>query len=150
MSEPTGKTCRRCRVVLTGSNSYPFELRHRNYVCIPCKLAETRSYKHGRQSIIDCANRWAAAHPERVAAFRKKAFAAYMANPANDIKIKSRHKFQYAIKRGVIVRPTACEMCGGNRNIQGHHADYTKPLDVRWLCQKCHYWEHRKINDKAG
>jgi predicted DNA-binding protein YlxM (UPF0122 family) len=54
-----------------------------------------------------------------------------------------------AIQQGVIQRKTACESCGstkyfkdGRSGIQAHHDDYNKPLDVRWLCQKCHHEWH--------
>lgn len=34
-----------------------------------------------------------------------------------------------------------CESCGNPRS-QAHHADYSKPLEVRWLCFPCHRAEH--------
>ncbi len=35
-----------------------------------------------------------------------------------------------------------CEMCG-DPNTQIHHDDYDKPLEIRWLCLKCHGVVHR-------
>ena len=55
-----------------------------------------------------------------------------------------------AIARGVLIRPERCEACGtagesfadGRAPIQAHHPDYNRPLDVMWLCQRCHHEWH--------
>lgn len=59
---------------------------------------------------------------------------------------KAYSKVRNAIKYGVLVRPDICERCGkdpgkasdGRSKIHAHHHDYDKPLDVEWLCAKCH------------
>lgn len=38
-----------------------------------------------------------------------------------------------------------CEVCG-NPNTEAHHDDYSKPLEVRWLCFKHHRAWH-KVHD---
>jgi hypothetical protein len=43
-------------------------------------------------------------------------------------------------RRGIIV-PQSCEKCGTEK-AQKHHEDYSKPLEVRWLCKACHLLEH--------
>lgn len=55
-----------------------------------------------------------------------------------------------ALEKGIISRADSCEACGasytfkdGRSGIQGHHDDYNKPLDVRWLCQRCHHEWHK-------
>ena len=48
--------------------------------------------------------------------------------------------------KGLLERPLHCERCGkpdqpcsdGRTWLHGHHEDYSKPLDVQWLCAKCH------------
>lgn len=46
---------------------------------------------------------------------------------------------QAAITKGDLIRPTICENCGRTTDdIQGHHKDYDKPLEVDWLCRGCH------------
>ena len=44
-----------------------------------------------------------------------------------------------AIRDGRLVKPETCSQCGerGTR-IEAHHDDYSKPLEVRWLCVLCH------------
>jgi hypothetical protein len=50
-----------------------------------------------------------------------------------------------AKRRGDIVTPEACSKCGATDcRIDGHHADYTKPLEVEWLCPRCHGAKHRR------
>jgi hypothetical protein len=36
----------------------------------------------------------------------------------------------------------ACQKCGSAENVQRHHEDYSKPLDITFLCKKCHTKEH--------
>lgn len=57
-----------------------------------------------------------------------------------------------ALKAGRLHKPETCERCGqepgrsrdGRLLLQAHHEDYSRPLDVRWLCTLCHALEHRK------
>jgi hypothetical protein len=49
---------------------------------------------------------------------------------------------QYAIRRKEISKKP-CEICG-NVKAHGHHEDYSKPLEVIWLCSKHHAEHHRK------
>jgi len=56
-------------------------------------------------------------------------------------KDNARQKVRNAIKKGIILRQP-CMKCG-NPKTQGHHTDYSKPLDVIWLCQKHHKELHR-------
>jgi hypothetical protein len=61
--------------------------------------------------------------------------------------------FNAALRSGEIVRGDACEACGGTggkRALDGHHDDYTKPLDVRWLCRSCHGEVHANSSVEEG
>lgn len=39
-----------------------------------------------------------------------------------------------------------CERCG-ERLVQAHHEDYSRPFDITWLCRACHGQRHREINE---
>lgn len=64
------------------------------------------------------------------------------------LKISARNKVQSAVLLGKITKPEACEICGETPDypLHGHHEDYSKPLEVIWLCSPCHRDLHRERN----
>lgn len=44
----------------------------------------------------------------------------------------------YAIRIKLINKPDRCSICKKETLIQGHHPDYSKPLEVVWTCIECH------------
>lgn len=48
-----------------------------------------------------------------------------------------------ALLEGTLVKQP-CMVCQHPKT-EGHHEDYTKPLDVAWLCAKHHYERHNEI-----
>ena len=61
------------------------------------------------------------------------------------IKYVARYTTNNAVKRGLLVKQP-CEVCGTDENVEAHHDDYMRPLDVRWLC-RTHHGEHHRMND---
>jgi hypothetical protein len=56
-------------------------------------------------------------------------------------KVVAHEKLNYAIRKGIVVKkPCWC----GNEKSQAHHEDYSKPLDVVWLCAKHHKQRHNE------
>ncbi len=53
-------------------------------------------------------------------------------------KLRARKAIDNRIQKGTLVRPTKCQRCGGSENIQAHHPDYSKPLEIEWVCSACH------------
>jgi len=68
---------------------------------------------------------------------------------ARDVaKVRARSKLRRAIRSGHLERQP-CEVCKTTEGVQGHHEDYGRPLDVRWLCSKHHREEHAANTDAA-
>ena len=63
--------------------------------------------------------------------------------PAPPEKVIARSKLNVAVKGGKLEKPIECSKCGSPRRINGHHPDYEKPLEVKWLCPLCHAEVHR-------
>ena len=50
-------------------------------------------------------------------------------------KRKAYDAFKYAVIQGKVVKqPCSC----GDAKVEAHHEDYSKPLDVVWMCRQCH------------
>jgi len=61
----------------------------------------------------------------------------------NPEKVKAVRKVYNAIKRGDLIRKK-CRDCE-RKDTHGHHPDYSKPLNVIWLCPIHHKLEHIKM-----
>lgn len=63
-------------------------------------------------------------------------------------KYRARSMVGNALKSGVLAKPSTCSNCKSECNPHGHHDDYRKPLDVRWLCVRCHTDFHKTVREK--
>jgi hypothetical protein len=66
----------------------------------------------------------------------------------NKYKKKSHCRVKRAVYAGKIQKQP-CLICG-SENVQAHHEDYSKPLDVIWLCSSCHAKRHKEKRLKAS
>lgn len=48
------------------------------------------------------------------------------------------------LNRGKIKKPEKCECCGIASAQEMHHENYNKPLEITWLCKKCHREIHKQ------
>lgn len=75
-------------------------------------------------------------HPARLRALR----IVLRSHSEDRRRAEARAFLKQFLSRGLVLRG-ACEVCGSS-NTRPYHADYAKPLDVRWLC-----WHHRFEHD---
>jgi len=100
--------------------------------CVDCASKWRREYLARRTDIKDRFNKQ---HNER----RRK-------DPNIRLKEYVRGVTNTYIKNGWLIRQP-CEICATDINVEAHHDDYSKPIDVRWLC-KIHHAEHHKNEQK--
>jgi len=74
--------------------------------------------------------------PERRAKFADRAKVWRERHPD---RYKAHGMVSNAVRDGRLIKEP-CEVCGAEY-VHGHHDDYSKPLDVRWLCP-IHHKEH--------
>lgn len=65
-------------------------------------------------------------------------------NSANPEKRRAHQIVESAVKSGAL-RRQGCEVCGTIVCVQTHHDDYSKPLNVVWLCRAHHCARHREL-----
>jgi len=63
----------------------------------------------------------------------------------NKAKVKAALMVNYEIRKGRIKRPSECSNCNKPCKPDAHHDDYNKPLEVSWLCRRCHLIHHHGI-----
>ena len=127
------------------------------YRCKVCMSAHTKAWQQANSEEIAAYKKaYRQANPEKVAAMVK---ACRQANPeqvaatakANRLKYPEKYKARAAVsdavKAGRLTRPQECSSCTVSCKPDGHHDDYGKPLDVRWLCTTCHVAHHNKLNE---
>ena len=69
---------------------------------------------------------------------RRKCNRNYFSKDINRFKHNARKKVLRALQKGTLIKPSECEVCGLELPLQAHHHDYSKPLDVQWVCIQCH------------
>lgn len=58
----------------------------------------------------------------------------------NPDKYAAHKKVSVAVRNGTLTKKP-CSVCGSD-DVVAHHEDYTKPLEVEWLCQLHHMRHH--------
>lgn len=88
------------------------------------------------ERVSEQGRQWKSEHPERHYAANRRW---QEANPERAAMTKRAVGIvQRALIHGDLVRPSACDECSQVGTVQAAHSDYSRPLDVRWLCHRCH------------
>lgn len=125
----------------------------RHSVCVVCKRKYNALYRQKNRIILVLKSReYSKSHAAQLAQYQRD----YRKNnplKAKELKLKSIAKNKEAYRARQIVRMRVyrgtmqklpCQVCG-DPNTQAHHSDYSKPLEVLWLCHKHHQQLHRTV-----
>ena len=146
-------TCKKCCVEKHVNDFYShpkMKLGHLSS-CKECVKARVNTYRAENIDRARAYDRKRGMLPERKKAVRDNAYK----YKYDIMKVKAKHPEHYkardavnnALRRGILKRPQKCERCGVATKLHGHHEDYSKPLDVNWLCYCCHGERHRELNE---
>lgn len=96
---------------------------YKYYTCNICNTKKAKKYRVKSKEIISRAvNKYESQNRDKVKAWRK---------------VKS------ATTSNKISKPKSCQVCGKCARLDAHHNDYTKSLEVVWVCRKCHKKIHQ-------
>lgn len=147
------KTCKQC-----GKAKSDDEFYARHSSCKECTKKRVRANRREKLEYYRDYDRNRANKPKRVAAraaysktqagkeaLRRASIAWRERNPE---KRKAHIAVGNAIRDGKL-KKQPCEVCDTTENIEAHHDDYSKPLDVRWLCVT-HHAEHHVLEQSEA
>lgn len=105
--------------------------------CKVCAKRDVRLHRRDNESVREYDRRRYHENPSRR---QRNVENAARWNKKNPDGYRAHYLVSNAVRDGRLKREP-CENCGDRRS-QAHHDDYSKPLDVRWLCAKCHHRHH--------
>lgn len=151
------KKCFKCETVKPLSEFYKHAQMADGHLnkCKECNKKDVRdNYADNKDHYKDY-ERKRANTSKRIA--KREAYAKTDAGRASAAKSKEKWARNNAIKRGAntivgnavrdgkLEKQYFCSVCSiDNVRIHGHHDDYAKPLEVRWLCSQCHDSWHKE------
>lgn len=75
----------------------------------------------------------------------------FKAHPVPTAVRSAQRKVATALAAGKLTRPTMCAWCCSTAYTEAAHSDYSRPLDVLWLCRRCHRrWDAAEPKSKGA
>lgn len=141
------KTCRKCGATkpLTEFHTHPETLDGYLNHCAACVRARVREWRARNAERIRAKDVERAKSPERRAHSRQVTARSRKEHPE---KTAAHNAVMRALASGRLVRQP-CEVCDTTARVHAHHDDYSRPLDVAWLCPLHHKARHAQLEAQA-
>lgn len=124
------------------------------YTCKTCDSSQRKSALLKLKKNTEKYNEFSDKEKERAAAYRSEKININYNNSKSVKKYRNKFKEKVAahnkvaksIMNGSLIK-LPCQICG-NEKSNAHHEDYSKPLDIIWLCRKHHEEIHHRSNEQ--
>lgn len=129
------KRCNTCNEIKPLDEFYRQEQMSDGHLnqCKTCVTARVRLHRRMNDSVREY-DRVRSKTPKRKALAAKRQ---RMYREKNEAAYKAQNALNNALRDGKIAKEP-CAICGASERVHAHHKDYSDPLDVTWLCAKCH------------
>jgi len=154
------KECFKCNVVKPLLEFYKHKAMGDGYLnkCKECTKSDVNKYREENIEKVKEYDRNRPNHQYRIQQNKDRLLSNPIAKKKNDEQRnewskRNKHKrnahlkVARAILKGTVIRKYSCEKCSSDLLVEAHHEDYSKPLDVVWLCSKCHHLRHKELRE---
>ena len=141
------EVCNKCEKILPVTDFHKCPKQGRSKQCKKCRCEQNRKrykskkekilkqqrkrYQSKRESILERHRRYCQTEEGK----KSRREISKRARERNPDRQRVYARVKYAIQTGRLKRePCKC----GEESVEAHHEDYSYPLDVAWLCKKCH------------
>jgi hypothetical protein len=148
-----------CRHCAANYRATEWQLAKRDFECAPCRRIRQAEYRAKRKASgnpvrpgrmpLEYEREYSKAYYSNSENRQRRnaRMRSYSKDPTTLEKRKARWQVSRAIASGRLTRQS-CQVCGDTKT-EAHHDDYSKPLDVRWLCIQHHHEHHSRATGEA-
>ena len=137
--------CSSCKTTLAEAAFYRTVAGGPMHICKECHKMKMKINRLTNPAVQE-RERLRAKTPERKAASRRISVRWRQEHPE---AYQAQTAVGNALRDGKITKHP-CFICGTEKHVHAHHKDYRKPLQVTWLCAKCHHRLHSAFPELGG
>lgn len=139
------KVCKNCEITKPVREFYKTASGSPMHICKQCHKERMKINRLTNPS-VQAYDRERAKTPERKAQAARVSTEWRQNHPD---AYRAQNAVNNAVRDGKLFKQP-CAICSTDKNVHAHHEDYSRPLDVKWLCAKCHHRIHSVFPQLGG